>query len=187
MMKLSITGRQLVVTPAIREFTEERLERLDRALEGISEAHVVLVKEKYRHIAEVVVKGKNLVLSSTQATEDMYASIGKSLEKIEHQARKHREKMIEGRRRRGGRRGAGGNGAGPAEVIEEEVVASLPGDQLMVRDEDFPHKPMSPEEAALTLRNGERAFLVFRDAATQRVGVVYERDDGHVGLILPEE
>ena len=55
MLKISITGRNLVVTPAIREFTEDRLGRLERALEGIAEAHVILAKEKYRHIAEVVV------------------------------------------------------------------------------------------------------------------------------------
>lgn len=184
-MKLSITGRHLIVTPAIREFTEERLERIERATEGITEAHVVLVKEKYRHIAEVVVKGKNLLLSSSQATEDMYTSIGKSLEKIENQARKHREKMIEARRRAG--RKSGGNGSEPEVLVEEEVVATLPGDLLMVRDEGFSRKPMSAEEAALNLRNADQPFLVFRDAATQRVGVVYNRADGNVGLILPED
>ena len=185
-MKLSITGRNLVVTPAIREFTEERLERIERALEGVSEAHVILVKEKYRHIAEVVVKGKNLVLSGTQATEDMYNSIGKALEKIEHQARKHREKMILARRR-SGRKSPGNNGGGAEEVVEEVVVATLPGERLMVRDDDYPHKPMTVEEAAFMLQDGAGEFLVFRDSATQRVGVVYHRADGHLGLILPEE
>ena len=48
---------------------------------------MILAQEKYRHIAEVVIKGRHVVLSGTQETEDMYASIGKVLEKIEHQAK----------------------------------------------------------------------------------------------------
>ena len=45
-MKVAFTGRNLVVTPAIQEFTRERLEKLDRWLDGISEAHVILAKEE---------------------------------------------------------------------------------------------------------------------------------------------
>ena len=185
-MKVAFTGRNLDVTPAIKEFAQERLDKLDRVIEGIAEAHVILVKEKYRHVAEIIVKGKHLVLTGTQETEDMYSSIGKALEKIEHQARKHRDMQVD-KRRRGSRKASGGNGsAAPDEIVEQEVVANLPGDRLMLRDDDFPHKPMTAEEAALLLQDQERDFLVFREAATQRVGVVYRRDDGHLGLILSE-
>jgi putative sigma-54 modulation protein len=187
-MKVTFTGRNLVVTPAIKDFTQERLERLERVLEGIKEAHVVLVTEKYRHIAEIVVKGNRILLSGTQETEDMYGSIGKAIDKIEHQAKKRREKRVGAARRSTGRRPAAGtgNGSGPAGVEEEEVVATLEGGQVMVRDEDYPRKPITVEEAALMLVDGKRPFLVFRDAATRRVGVVYRRSDGHLGLVLPE-
>jgi len=187
-MKVSFTGRNLVVTPAIKKFAQERLERLERVLEGIKEAHVVLVTEKYRHIAEIVVKGNRLLLSGTQETEDMYGSIGKAIDKIEHQAKKRREKRVGSARRGTARRPAAGsgNGSGPEGVEEEEVVATLEGGKLMVRDDDFPRKPMTLEEAALMLVDTKRQFLVFRDAGTRRVGVVYRRSDGHLGLVLPE-
>ena len=187
-MKVTFTGRNLVVTPAIREFTQERLERLERVLEGINEAHVILVTEKYRHIAEVVVKGNRLLLSGTQETEDMYGSIGKAIDKIEHQAKKRHEKRVGSARRSPARRPAAGagNGSGPEGVEEEEVVATLEGGKVMVRDHDYPRKPITVEEAALMLVDSKRPFLVFRDAGTQRVGVVYRRADGHLALVLPE-
>jgi ribosome hibernation promoting factor len=183
-MKVAFTGRNLVVTPAIEEFTRERLEKLVRWLDDLSEAHVILAKEKYRHIAEVVVKGKNVVLSGSQETEDMYSSIGKVLEKIEHQAKKHREKIVQGKRRRSGRKNSGDVESDA--VAEELIVATLPDGMHVVRDEDFPHKPMTLEEAALQLDEDERTFLVFRDAGNQRIGVLYERGDGNLGLIQPQ-
>jgi len=185
-MRVNITGRNLDVSPAIREFTEERLEKLGRVVEGIHEAHIILAREKYRHIAEIVVKGKNIVLTGTQETEDMYNSIGKALEKIEHQARKHREKMIQGKRRNP-RKGGGNGSEAPEEIVEEEVVATLPDGRSVVRDAEYTRKPMTAEEAALRLQqDGSRSFLVFRDAGSGRVGVVYHREDGHLGLIIPE-
>ncbi len=182
-MKVAFTGRNLVVTPAMQEFATERLEKLEHWLEGLSEAHVILAKEKYRHIAEVVVKGKNVVLSGTQETEDMYSSIGKALEKIEHQARRHREKHTVAKRRRG--RKSTNNGSGPDEVVEELVLATLPQGKHVIQDETYTHKPMTLEEAALQLEQEERDFLVFRDTASQRFAVLYRRADGNLGLILP--
>ena len=182
-MKVAFTGRNLVVTPAMQEFATERLEKLDHWLDGLSEAHVILAKEKYRHIAEVVVKGKNVVLSGTYETEDMYSSIGKVLEKIEHQARRHREKSTVAKRRR--TRKTGNNGAEPAEVVEEEVLITLPGGNHVLRDEAYRRKPMTLEEAALLLEEQKRQFLVFREAESQRFAVLYRREDGNLGLVLP--
>lgn len=182
-MKVAFTGRNLVVTPAMQEFATERLEKLDHWLDGLFEAHVILAKEKYRHIAEVVVKGKNVVLSGTQETEDMYSSIAKALEKIEHQARRHREKQTGAKRRRA--RKPSNNGSEPEELVEELVLATLSSGKHVIGDETYTHKPMTLEEAALQLEERQPDFLVFRDVASQRFGVLYRRADGNLGLILP--
>ena len=73
-----------------------------------------------------------------------------------------------------------------ARSIKLAVVATLEGGKVMVRDHDYPRKPITVEEAALMLVDSKRPFLVFRDAGTQRVGVVYRRADGHLALVLPE-
>ncbi len=181
-MKVAFTGRNLVITPGLEKFTRERLAKLDRWLDGISEAHVILAQEKYRHIAEVVIKGKHVVLSGTQETEDMYASIGKVLEKIEHQAKRHREKHTVARRRRTRKPGAGNDGE-VDEVIEEIVLTTLPHGKHVILDEGFPHKPMTIEEAAMTLEDEGRSFLPFRDIKGQGLCVLYVRPDGNLGLV----
>ena len=93
MIHLDITGRHVDVTPALREFAEEKLAKLDRLLDGPIEAHVVLMIEKHRHVAEIQIKSKTGLFSGHQETGDLYASIGEVADKLERQVLKHKEKM----------------------------------------------------------------------------------------------
>ena len=103
MIQLDITGRHVDVTPALREFAEEKLSKLERLLEGPLEAHVVLIIEKHRHIAEIQVKSRSAVFSGSEETGDLYASIGEVVDKLERQAQKHKEKRHDHKHRRGPR------------------------------------------------------------------------------------
>ena len=87
-MKIDITGRQIEITPALKEFAEEKLSKLEKLLVGPVEAHVVLAIAKHRHIAEIKVKSPHTVLSGTEETGDLYASIGEVVDKLERQALK---------------------------------------------------------------------------------------------------
>ena len=102
-MKVEITGRQIDVTPALKEHAEEKLSKLERLLDGTAEAHVVLSISRHRHIAEIQVKAGQLVLSGTEETGDLYASIGEVVDKLERQALRHKEKIRDHRLRRGPR------------------------------------------------------------------------------------
>lgn len=102
-MKIDITGRQTDVTPALRQFAEEKLQKLRKLLEDPIEAHVVLSIMKHRHIAEIHIKSRSVVLSGTEETSDLYASIGAVVDKLERQALKHKEKIHDHKHRRGPR------------------------------------------------------------------------------------
>jgi len=102
-MKIDITGRQTNVTPALRQFAEEKLQKLRKLLEDPIEAHVVLSIMKHRHIAEIQIKSRSVVLSGTEETADLYASIGEVVDKLERQALKHKEKIHDHKHRRGPR------------------------------------------------------------------------------------
>ena len=102
-MQVHITGRQVAITPALRKYAEEKLKKLEKLLGGSIEAHVVLVVEKRRHLAEIQVKSRTALLSGAEETEDLYASIGDVVDKLERQALKHKEKLAN-RKKRGGRR-----------------------------------------------------------------------------------
>lgn len=102
-MKLDITGRHIDVTPALREFAEDKLRKLEKLLDGPLDIHVVLAIEKHRHMAEIQVKSRNGVFTGAHETGDLYASIGEVVDKLERQALKHKEKMRHHKQRRGPR------------------------------------------------------------------------------------
>jgi putative sigma-54 modulation protein len=186
-MQIHITGRQVEITPAIRKFTEERLKKLDKLLGGTTEAHVVLAVEKRRHHAEIQVKSRTALLSGQTETGDLFASIGGVATKLERQALKHKEKRTIGKRRAG------------RKVVPAVLVPELPSPpkkltgraatpkRLRIRTSDrYRMRPLSAEEAALELDSNGGEVLVYRDAKTFRVNVIFRRRDGEFGLVDPE-
>jgi putative sigma-54 modulation protein len=181
-MNIEITGRQIEVTPALREFTADKLRKLEKLLDGPLEVHVVLAVEKHRHMAEIQVKGRTGVFSGTEETGDLYASISEVADKLERQALKHKEKVT-GRKRRVGTRlpeaALAIENEAEREAVEEGPARILPSERYRL-------KPLAPEDAVLELEATGEDLLVFRDASTYRVNVVYRRKDGNFGLVDPE-
>jgi len=188
-MKLDLTGRNIEITPAIRDFTEDKLSKLTKCIDEIIEAHAVLSVEKHRHIAEIVVKSRHHTFTGTDETGDLYASIGNVVDKIEKQARRLKGKATTRRK----------HARSTPEVAAEAQESMRPappndggdpapgGMSRIVRGNDlFTKKPMSPEDAALQFVDSRREFLVFRDSRSQRISVMYRRKDGNLGLIEPE-
>jgi len=102
-MKVDITARNIDLTPALKEFAEEKLTKLDRLLVEPLEAHVVLSIVKHRHIAEIQIKSRTATLSGTEETDDLYVSISEVVDKLERQALKHKEKIRDHKHRKGPR------------------------------------------------------------------------------------
>lgn len=185
-MNVEITGRQVEITSAIREFTVDKLRKLEKLLDGPLEVHVVLGTVKHRHMAEIQVKSRTALLSGMEETGDLFASIGEVIEKLERQALKHKERVT-GRKRREGTRAPDVAVALEAEAEaedDEETAGERPAQ--VIRSERYRLKPLSAEDALMELEATGEEILVFRDATTERVNVVYRRRDGHVGLVDPE-
>ena len=178
-MRIEITGRHIDITPAIRDFTEDKLKKLERWIDEILETHVVLSVEKHRHIAEIVLRARTRTFTGTDATGDMYASIGNAADKIEKQARKLKDKFT-------GRRKHSRPAARTASLPEESRDGDGAEPRRIIRVPVDTKKPMSIEDAALFLAETEQEFLVFREARSQRISVLYRRRDGHLGLIEPD-
>ena len=144
--------------------------------------------EKHRHSAEVQVKSKTAVFTGHMVTGDLYASIGEVADKLERQAIKHKEKLHDHKHRRSPRdpevaATIEANASGPDDAGDES--AERPGPRI-VRTKRSRLKPMSPEDAALELEASGEELLVFRDAETERVNVVYRQGDGNFGLVDTE-
>lgn len=174
-MQVHITGRQVAITPAIRKFAEEKLHKIEKLLGGTIEAHVVLTAEKRRHHAEIQVKSRTASLSGAEETGDLFASIGDVVLKLEHQARKHKEKLTSRKKRGKGIKAV----AVAVEPTPRKASRIFPSDRYRL-------KPLSAEDAVLELDAAGSDLLVYRDDQTYRVNVVYRRKDGNFGLVDPE-
>jgi len=185
-MQVHITGRQVVITPALRKFTEEKLKKLEKLLGGSIEAHVVLAVEKRRQRAEIQVKSRTALLAGDRETDDLYASIGEVILKLERQALKHKEKLTHHKKRDGRRTAASLPVAElPVRSKAAKRTEAKSGPQILPSDR-YRLKPLSAEDAAMELESGGGDLLVYRDDQTYRVNVVYRRKDGNFGLVDPE-
>ncbi|MBU2590933.1 MAG: ribosome-associated translation inhibitor RaiA [Nitrospinota bacterium] len=92
-MNISITGRHVEVTEAIKQHAEDKVKRIKKYMHDVIDVHIILSVEKFRHKAEITVQGDGLTLHGEDVTDDMYASIDSVTSKVETQARKHKEKL----------------------------------------------------------------------------------------------
>ena len=177
-MRFEYTGRHVEVSPAIRTHVEDHFKKLDHIFNGTEPStHVIMTVEKNRHIGELVVNWRDHTLAAKEVNADMYLALTRAIAKIEKQALKLKKKIID--RKQGARKTSS-----VAPSPEGHVVAS-PRPPRIINARRYSIKPMTAEEAALRLSAETGQFLVFRDADTERIGVLYKRDDGNFGLIEP--
>lgn len=182
-MTVDMTGRHIEITEPIRKFATDRLERLRGIIDEVMEVHFVLTVEKHqRHIAEVNIKTRRDFHHGEEVSTDMYTSIAAVLDKIEKQILKTKGRMVS-RKRRGNHAGGGVVATASVVEVEEALGQKLP---RIIRTHEYAAKPMSVDDAAVQIGDSGHDFLVFRNAETERLNVVYKRKDGNIGWIEPE-
>jgi putative sigma-54 modulation protein len=177
-MNVEITGRHVVITPAIRAYVLKKLGKFSKILGDDINFHVIIDVEKERHTAEILLKSKMLELTGKGQSDDMYKSIMSAIEKLERQALKHKGKLIEGKRQKAKAKSVA-NKLG----VGEPTSRALDSKGSKVREELVRKKPMEVEEAVLELDKSGYPFVVFRNIESGEVNVLYRRKDGILGLI----
>ena len=92
-MKLNIKGHQMEVTPALKTFTQEKFNKLERHFDKITAINVIFNIEKLRQIAEATILVSKGELHASSESEDMYAAIDELVDKLDRQLIKHKEKL----------------------------------------------------------------------------------------------
>lgn len=92
-MQINLTGHHIEVTDSLRDYVNEKLARLERHFDKVSNTHVILTVENVRHKAEATVhmSGHDIFAESTE--DDMYVAIDRLAEKLDRQVKKHKEKL----------------------------------------------------------------------------------------------
>jgi putative sigma-54 modulation protein len=182
-MNYNIRGENIEVTPAIREYVEKKITKLERYFTETPNANVNVNLKTYNDKSskvEVTIPMQNLVLRAEEVHDDMYAAIDLITDKLERQIRKHKTKVNRKFREKGNINAlfaATDDGGAPA--IEEDDAEELE----VVRQKSFDLKPMDSEEAILQMNMLGHSFYVFTNAETNLTNVVYKRKDGRYGLI----
>ena len=182
--EIKVTGRHVAVTEPIVDYARKKVESLHLDYPRIIDAQVILDVEKYRHIAEVVLHCSNhITIDASAETSDLYASIDEAVAKIAQQMRKHKTKIMRQHRpRRAQIRHL------EAQILEDETAeeAENGAEPLVVQMEKYPVKPMFVDEAVLQLQmNTAQQFVVFLNAKSEKVNVLYRRKQGNFGVIEP--
>ncbi len=95
-MNLEFTGRHIEVTPALKTHVEEHFKKIAHVFDGKpAKAHVIIEVERGMHRSEVVINWRNEVLTAETSVSDMYQSLSQTIDKIEKQARKLKDKVID--------------------------------------------------------------------------------------------
>lgn len=180
-MNIALTFKNFEPSDHLRRYATRRFEKLGRFIHKAEnvEMTVVLAVDKFRHKADVQLSGDGISISAVEQSSDMYATVDMVLDKLEVQLKKHVERMKE--KRRAGRAATAAVEAGayePAGGAEEAAG-------LVIIEENVEPKPMYADEAALQLEQRDEVILLFLNAETERINVMYRRKQGGYGLIDP--
>jgi len=182
-MQLNITARHMELTDGLRAHIEKELGKLKRHFHKEAETQVTLTVEKYRHTAEVTCNVGGQVFNAAEETKDMYHSVDRAIESVRQRYKKFKSKNWSGKGRPG--LGAEMERSVPAEFGGNDAVAARNRKPRIVKANKYAVKPMSADEAAMQMDLLEKDFIVYTDAASDQVNVLYRMKDGNLGLIEP--
>lgn len=179
-MKSSVTFRHMKPSDPIREYAEDRIEKISKLIDRGGEAQVVLSVEKHLHVAhiELITEGA-LRIRSIEKSEDMYGSIDLAVDKIVRQVKRYREKIKSHREAMNGRELPHSVFSMPEE-LPTNGEAEIP---KIVRTETIVAREMNVDDAVMQMDLLDSDFLVFTNAISHKVNVVYRLPDGQYGLI----
>jgi putative sigma-54 modulation protein len=188
-MQLSTTFRHMEASPAVKDYAEERLEKIKKyfSRDPIAAHGTFSVERNHNHTAEFSLTLPNgIVLQARETTEDMYSSIDLAVARIERQVRKWKEK-IRTHKPHGGPRLQVRQAVMAAENLEPQPGAPPDGKSAeqvpVIRDATEEVRTLQLRDAAMQLNLVERDVLVFVDGDKHTLSVLYRRKDGNYGLI----
>ncbi len=175
-MKITMTGKQIELTPALKDRISDRFSKLDRYFHKETEATVTLSVQREKQVIEATVYSGNLMVRVEEATDDMYVSIDNAVDILERQLRKHKTRIEKKLKK---------------DTFDASVLEQIPFGEIVPEEEEFKivrtkrfeTKPMSPEEAILQMNLLGHQFYIFTNAETGESNVVYRRKSGDYGLI----
>lgn len=177
-MQLTVTGRHLVVSDAVRQQIERKLSRLERLLnDSAVSAQCVLARERNQAVCELTVHARgDHTLVGVGRHARMPGAIAAAVDKVTQQAQRLADRWKKRRK---------GAGAREIAAAAAETAAATDGEPTLrvIRARGYTISSLTVDDAVLALSRDSASFLVFRRANSDTLAVVFRRPDGHFGLI----
>jgi putative sigma-54 modulation protein len=179
-MRLELTGHHVEINPPLRLLVERRIAKFERMLNSAAvSAHVICRTDKYRRVVDLTIHARaDHMLHGQGQGPTWQVALKQASDKVEKQARDLKERWKERKR----------HAIGARKLAAAEITGVSPGDvpPRVIRAASYAVPALSTDEAARRLNDTADGFLVFRNAESDSVNVMYRRKDGRFGLIEPE-
>ena len=190
---IQITGRNVEITPSMKDYAMEKISKIERFINRIIDVTVIMDIQKLDHRIEIILKFGGMKITSSAATTDMYASIDKAVDKLEAQLRRYKSKIQD-------------HHAKGLKVIDmnvnvlqrplddydmdEDETSETDGNRFrphhIIKQETLPLKTLNYDEAVMKMELSQDPFLVFLNEEDRHIKIIYRRKDENYGIIEPK-
>ncbi len=188
-MSITVTGRKTTVTPALKDYVDEKIGRSLEVFEAAAMNAEVVLRTAHNpanpnsNTCEVTLQAVGAVVRVSESADDMYAAIDAAADKVERQLRKYKTKVVD---RRGGRTSIKNMPAEVDHLPSIDDILNEDDDDLLVRIKEVEMEPMTEEHALVQTDLIGHDFYVYFDQDTHQVQVIYHRANGGYGIIKPK-
>ncbi|MCA9507802.1 MAG: ribosome-associated translation inhibitor RaiA [Myxococcales bacterium] len=180
-MQTSVTFRHMTASDALKDHGIDKISRLAKWLGDNADAHIVLSTERYLFKAEVNINAHGLIICSKEVSSDMYNSIDRAVEKIEKQVKRYRERLSKDRPKNGSKLKMQFKLLEASGELDQEAPSDIP--PTIVETKEFQARPMMLDEAVMQMDLLHNDILVFLNAKTDHINVLYRKKGNKYGLI----
>lgn len=174
-MKFNIRGQKIDVTPAIKEYAEKKIGKLEQYFSASDDltASILLKVRGKEQTVEVTIPIKKIVLRAEETNQDLYAAIDLVSEKLERQIRKNKTRIAQRK----------------LKTNDIDINVDFDNSEIeeakdkVVKRKKMDTKPMSEEEAILQMNMLGHEFFIYKDAENENICILYKRKDGDLGII----
>jgi len=191
-LPITVTGRHVSVTEAMRDYALKKVEGLHLDYPKIIEAKVILDVQSHGQIAEVLLFCANHIhIEAKTETADIYSAIDETMAKIARRMRKHKTRLLKKHRPREHDIRHIHEHVYQGELIEldadaPEGSADAPEiEPFTIHEDNYRIRPLFTDEAIMDMELSERPFVVFTNAKTNKLSILYRRADGDYGVVEP--
>ncbi len=176
-MKTTIIGKQMNVSEDLKALVAKKLSKFDKFFKDGAEAFVTFNRRHDQECLEITISANGTLFRSEKKSSTFQNALDECIEAIERQIRKNKTRLEKRLR----------DGAFTSPAEEAAITDAEEEKELIIRTKRFRFKPMTPDEAILQMNLLGHEFFVFVDSQSEDTCVVYKRDDGNYGLIVPEK